>query len=103
MRLTNTRQRTYNGVKFWETVEVEGKEVIADYLENGFEKAGKEEVNGLASWNVTKEKALDKMNKTELLEEGTKVGLTLDPAMTNPDMVTAIEAKKTELASWNAQ
>ena len=107
MKLTNTRQRNYNGVRFGETVEVTDKDQIADYLENGFEKAGKEAVNTLAPGgdaggdNAPKEKALDKMNKTELIEAGAKLGITLDPLTKNDDMIAAITAKQAELA--NAQ
>lgn len=103
MKLINTLARTYNGIKQGQTVDVEDKETIGDYLENGFEKAGKEQINGLASGNAQKEKALDKMNKTELIEKGATLGLTLDPVTSNPEMVVAIEAKQKEIASGNAQ
>ena len=47
MKLINTRARSYNGVKEGETIELKEEAQIAEYLEAGFEKTGKEEVKAV--------------------------------------------------------
>ena len=47
MKLLNTRDRSFNGIKMGEEVELKDQEQIAEYLEAGFEKVGKEELKAV--------------------------------------------------------
>ncbi len=66
MKLVNTRDRSYNGVRMGEEVELKEQAQIDEYLEAGFEKAGKSEVKGVVSDDeAAAKKAADDQKKSD--------------------------------------
>lgn len=72
MELVNTKRRSYNGIKFGETIRIDDKENdrIADYLENGFEKVGKEEIKTVVKNNAPTGSNLDLTKKETIKKAG---------------------------------
>jgi hypothetical protein len=57
MKLVNTRDRSFNGIKMGEEVELKEQAQIDEYLEAGFEKAGKEEIKAVVKDAEVKKEA----------------------------------------------
>jgi len=48
MKLINTRDRSYNGIRKGETIDIKNEDQIVEYLDAWFEKVGKEEMKAIS-------------------------------------------------------
>ncbi len=101
--LVNTLPRSYNGIQQNVTVEVTDKEVIKEYLENGFELVdanGADE--GAGKKVIDYKKIMKKSDLAAFALDPENGGIALNQEMTLKLMVedyeTQLEAKKTNTA-----